>query len=321
MRPSGRADGYGVAVQAASTQIPFVTAAELHRAVDWPTAIEAIAHGALRSREVSQRSIVDVSQGQLLLMPAEDSEFVGCKVLSVAPANPAAGLERIQGIFLLMDAATLTLRAMFDGVALTSLRTPAVSAAAIDRVAESDARTLGIIGTGPQAIAHALAVRTVRPIQTVLIAGTSSARSEAAADTLRAEGVDAVPASAEKAAGAEIVVCATTASDPVLEHRWVSPTATVAAIGSHEAQKRELPGELLGAAQVIVESRGVALSEAGDVIQAIAEGHLSADALVELGSVMSGEWRVDATRPRVVKTCGVGWQDLAIASVAHRALA
>lgn len=321
MGPLDRADGYGVAVHAASSRVPFVSAADLHGAVGWRTAIESIAHGALRSREVSQRSIVDVSQGQLLLMPAEDSEFVGCKVLSVAPANPAAGLERIQGIFLLMDAATLTLQAMFDGVALTSLRTPAVSAAAIDRVAESDARTLGIIGTGPQAIAHAHAIRTVRPIETVLIAGTSSAKSDAAADVLRAEGIDAVAASAEEAAGADIVVCATTASDPVLEHRWVSPTATVVAIGSHESQKRELPGELLEAAQVIVESRGVALSEAGDVIQAIGEGHLSADALIELGAVVSGEWRVDATRPRVVKTCGVGWQDLAIAAVAHRALA
>lgn len=305
---------------AESIQTPFVSAADLRRAVGWRAAIDAVTRGALHSREVSQRSIVDVSQGQLLLMPAEDSEFVGCKVLSVAPANPAAGLERIQGVFLLMDAATLSVQATFDGVALTSLRTPAVSAAAIELVAEADARTLGIIGTGPQAAAHAHAIRTVRPIEKVLIAGTSPAKAEAAADALRTEGVDAVAASAEEAAGADIVVCATTASDPVVEYSWISPTATVVAIGSHQEQKRELPGELLGAAQVVVESRAVALSEAGDVIHAIGEGYLTADALVELSAVVAGEWRVDPTRPRVVKTCGVGWQDLAIAAVAHRAL-
>ena len=54
------------------------------------------------------RSIVDVSSGQLLLMPAEVGPYVGVKVASVSPDNPTRGLERIQGLYLLLDAVTLS---------------------------------------------------------------------------------------------------------------------------------------------------------------------------------------------------------------------
>jgi ornithine cyclodeaminase/alanine dehydrogenase-like protein (mu-crystallin family) len=64
-----------------------------------------------------KRSIRDVDYGQLLIMPSQSPEFVGIKISSVTPGNPAFGKERIQGIYLLMDAATLSPIALIDGAA------------------------------------------------------------------------------------------------------------------------------------------------------------------------------------------------------------
>ena len=118
----------------------LVDADELQAAVSFGDAIAAIRRAAqtLDLSAQPERGTVTVEAGQLLLMPSQASGYVGCKVLSVAPGNNARGLNRIQGVFLLFDAETLTPLALFDGTQLTALRTPAVSAAFVDLVAPAD---------------------------------------------------------------------------------------------------------------------------------------------------------------------------------------
>ena len=58
--------------------------------------------------------------GQLLVMPAATPRGTGVKIVSVAPANPDRGLPRIQGVYVLFDADTLSPRALMDGAALTA---------------------------------------------------------------------------------------------------------------------------------------------------------------------------------------------------------
>lgn len=260
------------------------------------------------------RRIIDVANGQLLSMPAEVGGFVGHKLASVAPGNPERGLDRIQGVYTVLDADTLTPRALIDGTELTSIRTPAVSAAVVDLVAARDARRVVVFGSGPQAVRHVEALRCIRPIEQVLVVGRDRARAASAAEAMGAFGVEARVGSATAAALADIVVCATTAREPVLDD--VRDDATVVAVGSHEPDARELPGALLGRSQVMVESRDVATSEAGDVVLAIEEGSLTADAIVPMHEIAAGRVAPATDRPRIVKTCGMGWQDLAVAALA-----
>ena len=99
-------------------------------------AIRQAARGGIAP--VGARVATEVSSGQLLYMPAEMGGYVGCKLLSVAPGNPARGLDRIQGVFMLFDAETLALRGTIDGAELTLLRTAAVSAAFADLAADPE---------------------------------------------------------------------------------------------------------------------------------------------------------------------------------------
>ncbi|REJ08693.1 ornithine cyclodeaminase family protein [Microbacterium bovistercoris] len=301
--------------------LTLVTAAEIADRVSMPAAIRAL-QDVLRAGFDPEgdlpRTIQDVPHGQLLLMPAAIDGAAGQKFATVAPGNPARGLERIQALYILLDSETLAPTAILDGTALTSLRTPAMSAAVVDLLAGSDAGDLVVFGTGPQAVRHVEALQAVRPLRTVRMIGRDTDRTMAAvrAARLLAPEAQIEAGDVSDVHSADLIVCATTASEPLFPASLVRDDATLVAIGSHEPQKAELDPVLVGRSQVVVESRRVGLSEAGDVIRAIAAGTLHEGDLVTQHDLFTGAVSAASDRPRIVKTCGMGWQDLAVARLA-----
>src|SRR5262245_11986752 len=157
-------------------RLPHIDAAELGSLVSWTDAIAAIGRAvADRNRDGPPRTAVPVAGGELLVMPATTTRSAGVKLAGVAPGNPAAGLPRIQAVYVRFDAATLTPRALIDGTALTTLRTPAQSAFAARELAAPEADRLVVFGTGPQAWGHVHALGTVRPIRAVVVVGRAPA--------------------------------------------------------------------------------------------------------------------------------------------------
>jgi ornithine cyclodeaminase len=265
------------------------------------------------------RGVVDTASGQLLLMPAEAPDGVGVKIVSVAPGNPARGRPRIQAVYLLLDAGSLTPVALLDGTALTVVRTAAVSAVAVRRLAAPDASRLVLFGSGPQAWGHLEALRAVRPVRDVVVVGRDSARATAFAERAGALGLQAAVGAPGDVADADLVVCATTARTPLFDGSLVRDTACVVAVGSHEPDARELDAGLLGRGTVVVEDPATALREAGDVVLAIAEGRLDDAALVGLAEVVAGaEGPPPTGSPRIFKSVGMSWQDLVVAGEVHR---
>lgn len=292
--------------------VGVIGADEVRALVSWTGAIGAIERAVGDpDRSGPPRIGVPVSGGELLVMPAADRSAVGVKLAGVAPGNPDKGLPRIQGAYVLFDAETLTPRALIDGTALTNLRTPAQSALVVRDTAVPDARTLLVFGTGPQAWGHVQAIRTVRPIESVTVVGRDPEHTRTFVDRLVAEGIDARSGAPTEA---DIVVCATTAREPVLDGRSVAGHACVVAIGSHEAAARELDATVFErAAQVVVEDVETALREAGDVIMAIADGALTADRLTPIADRRRTEGIT------VFKGVGMAWQDLAVAQTVYEA--
>ncbi len=255
------------------------------------------------------RSVVPVSHGQLLLMPAEWGRYAGVKVATVAPGNPAAGHPRIQGTFLLFDAATLTPLATLDGPALTTVRTAAVSALAVDVLAPVSASRLVVFGTGPQARGHIAAIRAVRSVSSVVVVGRSASRAASFASSVG--GRVGGPADV---AEADVVVCATTSRTPVFDGTLLPAGAMVVAVGSHEPEAREVDDVVVGASTVVVEARAAALREAGEVVQAVAAGVLEPSRLVGLADVVRRTTVVEPGRPVLFKSVGMAWEDLVVAA-------
>lgn len=298
--------------------LPYLDADALAALLPWERAVDAVAASA-GSVGGPPRTTLDVAAGQLMLMPAESAGAVGVKVLTIAPDNPAAGLPRIAAVYVLFNAVTLEPLALMDGAALTTIRTPAVSAAAVRALAAPDARRLVVFGAGPQGVAHVHALRAVRPVERVRLVGRDPGRAAAAVAELRAAGVDAEPGSPADVADADLVVTATTSRAPVVAGAQLAPYACVVAVGAHEPEAYELDDTVLArATRVVVEDRATALREAGEVVRGVTSGTLAETDLVTLADAV----RTPVDEPTgitVFRSVGMAWEDLAVAEAAWRA--
>jgi ornithine cyclodeaminase len=226
------------------------------------------------------RSALPVGEGELLVMPAAVGPVAAVKLVTVGPAEP-----RIQGVCVVFDAATLAPVALVDGIALTNLRTAAVSLVAVRRLAIPHPRRAVIFGRGPQARAHAEALA----VEDTVLLGRDHPRRD------------------ELVAAADVICCCTTAREPLFDGDLVADHACVVAIGSHEPAARETDDRLAARATVVVESRTSALREAGDVIAA----GLGADELVTLRELVAGADIPPG--PRLFKSTGMAWEDAVVA--------
>ncbi|MFE3900239.1 ornithine cyclodeaminase family protein [Streptomyces sp. NPDC059153] len=289
-------------------------------------ALEAALSGGLDPETSPARHHVTVPGGELLIMPATTQRVTGVKIAGVAPGNPARDLPRITGSYLLLDGPTLLPLALLDGAALTTLRTPAVSALAIRHLTGPVLRHLVLFGTGPQAYGHLAAVLAERHVERVTVIGRTPLRVAALVEHARELGVDAragTAQGAEEVATADLVLCCTTSATPLFDGALVPDGATVVAVGSHTPDAREVDTTLVSRSSVIVESRAAALSEAGDLLIPMAEGAFSAEDIAgNLADLVTGlrlgEQPAAFGRPRFFKSVGMGWEDLAVAAAVHR---
>ncbi|MCX4528640.1 ornithine cyclodeaminase family protein [Streptomyces sp. NPDC012746] len=270
-----------------------------------------------------QRTTLDVPGGQLLLMPAATGAYAGVKIAGVAPGNAALGLPRITGSYLLLDGPTLRPLALLDGAALTTLRTPAVSALALRHLAPAG-RPLRLVlfGSGPQAYGHLEAVAAVRRLASVVVVARGGEGAEKLAAHARGMGIEARVGAAGDVADADLVVCCTTAREPLFDGRLVAPGATVVAVGSHEPDARETDTALVRRSAVYVESRAAALREAGDLLVpeaegAIGPGHINGT----LADLVAGRMPAGGPPgcPQLFKSVGMAWEDLAVAVALFKA--
>ncbi len=309
---------------------------------DWAPLIDAAASGlvalAAGHCDAPMRSSIALEGGTLLTMPGRIGGAASAlvKLVSVVPANAAAGRPAIQGVAVVFDARTGAPLALLDGAALTAVRTAAVSAAAVRRLAAPDAHVLALLGSGAQAAWHARAIAAVRPIEQVLVwSPRSSSRARLAAELARLDGsagpvrARAVDDAAEATRAADIVCCATTAPVAFL-HAAMLPAppspVLVVAIGAFRPDMAEVaPSVFARAGRVYVDDRAAALHEGGDVLAALAAGALTPEEVVPIGSIMdggrSGPGHDDApgvgVGTVVFKSVGSAAEDAAVAADAH----
>lgn len=265
--------------------------------------------------------------GLLGLMPAyrsgERAAF-GLKAVSVFPGNTARGLDAHQGAVMLLSAETGELLALLNASAVTAIRTAAVSAVATNVLARQDATDLAIVGAGVQARWHLAAMAAVRPIKRVRVASRDFERARAFAAEMGfhvlapIDAVDGVELAVENA---DIVVTATTASEPVLKREWIIPGAHINAVGASAPSAREIDAATMAAASLFVDRRESTLNEAGDYLLAVREGAIGPEHIrAEIGEVLIGAkpGRTSGGEITLFKSVGLAVEDLAAAEHVYR---
>ena len=219
----------------------------------------------------------------------------------------------------LFRSATGEMAALIEADALGQIRTGAASGIATKYLANANARTAGIIGTGYQARTQLEAVAAVRRLERVRAFGRDpERRAQFCGEMSPRIGVEVEPAdSGEKAVrDADIVITATSAMKIVLEGPWLSPGVHVNAIGANWAQKRELDEAAVARAdEIVVDSIEQAKMEAGDLILAFANDAARWDAVRELGGIVAGKipGRTAANQITLFKSNGIATWDLSVA--------
>ena len=206
----------------------------------------------------------------------------------------AAGFaDRDAHFFLqLFDADSGKPLALFDGASLNPYKTGAAGAVGVDALARRDASTLGIIGSGAQARGQLRAAVEVREFDRVNVYSPTKANREAFAAEFNDEldaAVGAVASSAAAVEGADVVITATNASEPVFDGDRLEPGAHVTAMGQYDPAKRELDATTVSRAKYVPDLRDRAFGDAGSFLQAVEEGAVDEDHVhAELGEVVAG---------------------------------
>ncbi|GIK98056.1 MAG: ornithine cyclodeaminase [Alphaproteobacteria bacterium] len=258
----------------------IVTAEETHRLLDYPSLVEALRELFRRGVDRAERfaleqPLPDGRRNDWLLLPAwQFGRHMGVKLVSVYPENQARGIDSVQGLYLLFDGTTGLPLAAIDGAALTLRKTAANSALAATWLAREDAGTLVMLGAGALGPHLVRAHCAVRPIRRVRIWNRTAARAEAAAAELRDElGLDVAPTADPEAAirAADIVSCATMATEPLVKGAWLAPGTHVDLVGGFREDMREADDEAVRRARIFVDARFTA-TRAGDISQPLASG-------------------------------------------------
>ncbi len=182
--------------------------------------------------------------------------------------------------------------AIVDGASMNPFKTGAAGAVAVDALARADAEEVAVIGSGAQARGQLRATATVRDLSTVRVFSPTREHRETFAEEFDAEldaEVTAVGSSADALAGADVVITATTATEPVFDDADLPDGAHVTAMGQYHPERREIPAETVARATYVLDLRARATEDAGAFIGAHEEGLIDEDHVhAELGEVVAG---------------------------------
>jgi thiomorpholine-carboxylate dehydrogenase len=239
-------------------------------------------------------------------MPAVGEDAMGLKLVSSYPGNAGTGVPTHHAMILLFRTATGEPLAVIDGRLITEMRTAAVSAAATRCLAAPASAVLALVGSGVQARAHLAALTRVRHFDEIRVWSRTPehARRFAEEHGIRATDIETA------VRGADVIVTATNALEPIVKGDWLKPGALVNAVGSPRPNWRELDDRAM-ANTLIVDSREAALKESGDVILSRAPIH------AELGEIFAGLKTAPAGATTIFKSVGIAIEDIAAAKLVY----
>jgi len=313
------------------SEIRFLSRSDVVRALPMPDVIEGmkVAFAALSAGDVEmplRSRVAGQKDGVSLIMPAHLTMTgdMGVKVVSVFPQNVSIDLPIIHAVVLVLHAETGEVLAMVEGGSLTAIRTGAGAGAATDILANEDASSVAIIGSGVQARTQLEAVCAVRDIQQVRVFSPTRENAENFAAEMSGQGmipalIDVENSANDAIADADIICTATTSLSPVFDGNLLKPGVHINAVGSYMPTMQEVDEVTLQKSRIYVDSYESVFEEAGEIIIALQNGAISEDDLyAELGEVINGKKNRRQSPDDITyfKSCGVAVQDAIAASIA-----
>ena len=292
--------------------VMFLDEEQVARLLSWETLIPAMETALAEFSQgrvlqpVRQMLTIEEEKRYLGIMPAVAPEAMGLKLVSFYPGNAGTEIPTHMAMILLFRADTGEPLAVMDGRLITEMRTAAVSAAATKYLAPPGSRVLALLGSGVQAEAHLEALSHLHPYDEIRV---WSRTPEHAARFAGAHGATATSLEAA-VRGADVIVTATNALEPILRGEWLKPGAHVNAVGSPLPNRRELDDQAMRH-RLVVDSREAVLKESGDVILS------GAPIYAEIGEIFAGLKPAPREETTIFKSVGLAIEDVATARLVY----
>jgi ornithine cyclodeaminase/alanine dehydrogenase-like protein (mu-crystallin family) len=271
---------------------------------------------------VPKRMHLDHEKNTLLCMPSWGNRYFGTKLVTVMPGNKKMELPVTNGTMLLNDGETGVPLAIFQASKLTALRTGALGAIGIKYMTPTDSSSIGLIGCGVQGIHQAVFACAVRKISTIHYLHRSDESFVRLATFVKKYFPDVVMKRSDTAdellAGTNIIIAATTSSEPVLPDDDEKLRGKhFISIGSYKPSMQELPDTIYRLAGKLFIDSDFARHETGDTLNPVQKGLLGEDAIFTIGKLITRKVTLDISKTTVYKSAGMALFDLFVAQAMY----
>lgn len=208
-----------------------------------------------------------------------------------------------------------------DAGELTTARTAATTAVAVDALAPLNAQRLAIIGSGKVAQAHLHYVKTLRDWQSISVYSPSLLEDPETQAVLRtiAPQVKISDSRETAVADAEVIMLCTSSAGPVIDPATLSKPALITSISTNAPRAHEVPPQSLNDMQVFCDYRLTTPGSAGEMLIAAEQHGWSKGSIVgDLADLLSEKvQRPGYDRHVFFRSIGLGLEDIALANAVY----
>lgn len=303
----------------------IIDGATVDALLDWPSVIEALAAGHRLPPGPVKSSHNEHGVNSIMNLSAWiDGLGAAVKSCSLFPEN-APPVETVQGVVILYDADDGHPKAIIDGASLTRWKTVGDSVLGATYLAPESPKTLLIVGAGVIGMTAAQAYPAVFPtIDRILVWNRNEQRRQDTVNRLRAgaEGltIDAAGDLATAVGVADIVSCATRATEPVILGDWLRPGQHLDLIGAYLPGMREADDAAMQRASLYIDNHANTVASTGDFLIPLANGSIAdSDVKGDLYALSkAGRPPRNASEITLFKNGGGAHMDLMVADLLYR---
>ena len=227
-------------------------------------------------------------------------------------------LKRSWGFVLLFSLQTGEPLALIHDFSLSAIRVGATTGIANRALAKTNAKVVGILGSGNEARTNLEAICAVRAIERVKVYSiTREHRDRFAEEMTELLNVEVQPVNSPEAVikGSDIVMCATNASQPVFDGNWLEPGQMVTTIANTDGVHRRTEADattMIRADFIVLNNKETSITnQQRELLDLIDSGKFGWDKVCELGQVLAGHHPGRTSQQQIIyykSNTGVGIQ-------------
>jgi L-arginine dehydrogenase len=208
-----------------------------------------------------------------------------------------------------------------DAAELTTARTAATTALAVDALAPQSAQRLAIIGSGKVAQAHLHYVKTLRDWQGIKVFSPRLAGKSSAFERLDPR-VSIAPTCDAALEDADVILLCTSSAGPVIDLSRLNKPALITSISTNAPRAHEVPPQCLNDMDVFCDYRQTTPGSAGEMLIAAEQHGWNPSAVMgDLAELLSDQVQPPSYDRHVFfRSIGLGLEDIALANALWRRL-